>query len=252
MRSLKTWLISVLPDKTLMHLRALDHYLNGEPELRLLRQLSDPRRPALDAGANLGIYSYFLSKRASAVFAYEPNPHLAKRLQAVLPTVRVRVMGLSDQPGERVFTVPVDSSGRLRHELGSVAQSFSGPVERFTVPCVTIDSENLPDLGFLKIDVEQHEREVLRGALQTIVRCRPVVLVEVYPLKYLRPMVEEFQFVLQHGYCAWFSFAGRWLPMENFRAQVHAAPESFGKPGLFMGNNLILFPVEHPLAGSGP
>lgn len=169
-----------------------------------------------------------------------------------MPDVKVRQVALSDQPAELVFSVPIDEHGRQNHELGSVAQSFSGAVESFQVQCITLDSERLEDVGFLKIDVEQHERQVLRGALDTISRCRPVVLIEVYPLKYEQPLRDEFEFVLRMQYAAWFCFAGRWMPMERFDAATHAAAAHFGSPDKFMGNNLIFFPQEHPLAAVGP
>jgi len=252
MKSLKSKLAELLPQSAVMHLRALDHYINGEQELRLLRRLVDPKRQAVDAGANIGTYSYFLSKYASAVYAYEPNPDLAVRLRSLMPTIRVRQVALSDRTADLMFSVPIDATGRPSHELGSVAQTFTGQVQQFPVQCITIDSESLGDVGFIKIDVEQHEREVLRGGLETIDRCRPVMLVEVYPLKYQHPLREEFDFLLRRGYCAWFSFAGKWSSLDEFRAIVHASPEKFGKQGEFMGNNLIFFPKEHPRASLGP
>jgi FkbM family methyltransferase len=252
MKSIKSKLIELLPQSVVMRLRALDHYINGEPELRLLKVLVDPRRKAIDAGANIGTYSYFLRKYATAVYAYEPNPELAATLRAAMPKVTVRQVALSDRPAELVFSVPVDSEGRPCHELGSVAQEFSGQVRQFPVQCITIDSEVLSDVGFIKIDVEQHEREVLRGGLETINRCRPVILIEVYPLKYQRPLQQEFNFILQNDYCAWFLFSGKWAPLETFDASTHAAPEKFGKKGQFMGNNMIFFPKEHPRAKIGP
>ena len=85
-----------------------------------------------------------------------------------MPILKVRQFALSDTQGELIFSVPIDNSGRTHHELGSVAQTFSGQVHKYPVECITIDSEGLNDVGFIKIDVEQHEREVLRGALNTI------------------------------------------------------------------------------------
>lgn len=252
MNLVKSKLAALLPPAALMHLSALDHYVNGEVELRLLGNLVDRRRAAIDAGANIGTYSYFLRRHAAAVHAYEPNPELAQRLRAALPSVRVRQVALSDKAAELTFSIPVDRTGRANHELGSVAQTFAGEVRRFAVECTTIDLEALDDVGFIKIDVEQHEREVLRGGLGTIDRCRPVILVEIYPLKYPRPVPEEFAFLLQKDYRAWFCFGQRWLPLSAFQPAVHAAPERFGEPAGFMGNNLILFPKEHPRAAAGP
>ncbi len=252
MNSIKSMAVSLLPPKAIMHLQAVDHYFNGEQEIRLLRRLVDRKRRAIDAGANIGTYSYFLRKYASEVHAYEPNPALASRLGALLPTIKVHPVALSDRSGELTFTVPISESGRPQHELGSVSQFFDGEVLSQIVQCVTIDSQAIDDVGFIKIDVEQHEREVLHGALQTIEESRPTILVEVYPLKYERSLRDEFAFILKKNYCAWFYFAGSWRPLSSFDPNVHAAPEYFGRPERFMGNNILLFPIEHPRAGTGP
>lgn len=249
---LKATLNRLLPDSALMHLQAVDHYFNGEPEIRVVRLLAEKGKVAIDAGANIGTYSYFLRRRARRVHAYEPNPGLAARLKRLMPDVAVRQVALSSAPGSLQLAIPLDASGRPSHELGSVAQTFSGECVIFTVECITIDSEGLNEVGLIKIDVEQHEREVLRGALQTISRCRPVIFVEVYPLKYEKPLAEEFAFVLDHGYCAWFSFRGKWHPLSDFRRETHALEENFGNADMFMGNNLFMFPKEHPCATLGP
>ena len=133
MHWLKSKIVALLPPVAVMHLRALDHYINGEQELRLLKGLVDPNRLAIDAGANIGTYSYFLRKYTVDVYAYEPNPELAARLRALMPTLKVRQFALSDTQGELIFSVPIDNSGRTHHELGSVAQTFSGQVHQYPV-----------------------------------------------------------------------------------------------------------------------
>jgi hypothetical protein len=120
------------------------------------------------------------------------------------------------------------------------------------VDAVTIDDEALEDVGFIKVDVEQHERQVLRGGLATIRRCRPVLLVELYPLRYARSLPEEVGFLTSAGYCPWFKFAGRWFPMSDFRQDEHARRENWGHEGRFVGNNVIFLPAEHELAKVGP
>src|SRR4029434_5645640 len=47
------------------------------------------------------------------------------------------------------------------------------------VPMATLDSSSEGEFGFIKIDVEGHEQAVLDGAVQTIRRCRPRLLVEI-------------------------------------------------------------------------
>ena len=252
MSSLKTFVKSALPEALLMRMQAVDHYLNGEPELRLVSRLSRKDRDAIDAGANIGTYSYFLRRHARRVIAYEPNPGLAARLQRLLPDVQVRNLALSDRPGEVTLEVPVNSKGQQQHELASIAQHFDGPRDTFAVRAITIDSENFDNIGFLKVDVEQHERQVLGGAMQTIRRCRPVIMTECTPLKYEADLQTVFGFILAEKYVGWFNFGGRWLPFSDLDPQRHLDPARFGVLGGFIGNNLLFFPEELPLARSGP
>lgn len=252
MNPLKSLATALLPETVLMHLRAADHYFNGEEELRLIAKICPRGREAIDAGANIGTYSYFLRKYASRVYAFEPNPDLAKRLGELMPDVKVRNAALSDEPKELVLQVPVEADGSMRHELASVGQKFEGRVAEFRVEGTTIDAENYKNVGFIKIDVEQHERQVLRGSLETIRRCRPAILVEVYPLKYAGTLGEEFAFVTRLDYTAWFSFKGNWHPLTSLDPKVHTVAANFGKQDAFIGNNLFMFPNEHALAKTGP
>ena len=252
MNLLKSTLAAILPERGLLHLRAADHYLNGEHELRLLPVICPTGRAAIDAGANIGSYCYFLRRHASKVYAYEPNPELARRLTQLMPDVDVRNVALSDKSMDLVLHVPTDAAGRAHHELGSVVTEADGPMTEYRVKGITIDSEQLADVGFIKIDVERHEREVLRGALTTIARCRPVMLVEVYPLQYRQSLQETFAFITDLGYSAWFFLDGRWLPLASLDPATHTHSANFGDPKRFIGNNLLFFPSEHRCATTGP
>jgi FkbM family methyltransferase len=252
MNALKHLALQWLPASAIMSLRAYDHYFSGEPELRLLKQLCPAGCVAVDAGANIGVYSYFLRKIAATVYAYEPNPELAAQLNRSLPGVRVRNVALSDREGFLQLHVPVGPDNGTLHELASVAGHLTGPTVDYTVQTVTLDAEKLANVGFIKVDVEQHEREVLRGSVDTLRRCRPVVMVEVYPLRYESALGQEFGALIDMGYAAWFNWEGRWLPLSELRADVHLDPANFGNPKKFIGNNLLLFPSEHPLASKGP
>ncbi|MEQ1800519.1 MAG: FkbM family methyltransferase [Gammaproteobacteria bacterium] len=240
---LKETVKGILPDGILKHLHAADHYINGERELRLLRRVCPPGRTAIDVGANIGTYTYFLQRFTARVHAYEPNPELAGRLLKLFPDVNVRNAAVSDAASTLLLTVPV-RNGRVNHERGSVAQDFSDSenVLTYEVPAVTLDSEDLEDVGFLKIDAEQHEMAVLRGAMRTITRCRPVVLCEVTPLLYPRPLPEMFHALTSAGYKGWFHFAGSYHPFDDFDQERHANRALWKKS--FMGGNVFLFPLE--------
>ena len=60
----------------------------------------------------------------------------------------------------------------------SRVSSANGVIGGQWAPALTIDSLGLDRVGLIKIDVEGAEHDVIRGAAQTIARCRPVVVVE--------------------------------------------------------------------------
>ena len=70
------------------------------------------------------------------------------------------------------------------HALGRSTIEAANPLHRMVdtrdlaVSCKPLDSYGLKDVGFLKIDVEGHELEVLRGAKETLCRSLPSLLVE--------------------------------------------------------------------------
>ena len=252
MNMLKKMIKNAMPERLMLHMQALDHYLHGEAEIRLISQLSPAGRDAIDAGANIGTYTYFLQKHARHVYAFEPNPRLASSLSKMFPHVSVRNLALSDSAGDVVLSIPLDPNGNDLHELASIAQEFDGPIKEFQVKSVTIDSAQFDNVGFLKVDVEQHEREVLRGALETIKRCRPTIMTEVSPLKYDQDLPQVFDFLTEQQYAGWFRFGGRWIPLHDFKRDIHSNSAHFGDKERFMGGNMLFFPTEHALSRSGP
>lgn len=54
-------------------------------------------------------------------------------------------------------------------------QNLKDPIP---VKLMPLDSYNLENIGFIKLDVEGLERDVIRGAIETIKRCRPIITLE--------------------------------------------------------------------------
>lgn len=151
----------------------------------LITGLVPPSRNAIDVGANRGIYTYWMRKRARHVDAFEPQPALASYIRrARLRNVRVHETALSDHAGTAKLLVPGDdglariASSDATDTVSSAAEAELGANTALGVVTRTLDSYNLTDVGFLKIDAEGHELAVLRGANDTILGSRPVVFVE--------------------------------------------------------------------------
>ena len=110
--------------------------------------------------------------------AYEPIPRLHARLVEEFPRVDVRRAALSDHRGEKTF-VDVSDEPALS---GFRERAYSRNVARrqIEVPVEDLDSSLPTDYvpALIKIDVEGAELEVLRGAIGTISRHKPVVVFE--------------------------------------------------------------------------
>jgi FkbM family methyltransferase len=151
----------------------------GEIEVPLLPFIV-PRRLSVDVGANKGALTYILSELSDRVVAYEANPNLVARLRpACGPNVALRHKAVSNSTGTLTFFVPTSSGGEEQPNIGSLKANEAYATREYKVEAVRLDDENLKDVGFIKVDVEGTELDVLHGARNLIERDRPVMMVEI-------------------------------------------------------------------------
>jgi len=151
-------------------------------EKLVLRLLCGKQKAAVDVGANIGTISYFLSKYSRENHAFEINPHIAEKLRrAKLANTKVYEMGLSDSRGSARLRVPLAGFGAVfGNATIETANDLDGrAVSEQELPIAMLDDFGLQDVGLIKIDVEGHELAVLRGAVKTLERDRPSLIVEI-------------------------------------------------------------------------
>jgi FkbM family methyltransferase len=205
---------ALIPGRCYIRYRAAKEWWRGEPEIRLLPTLVDRRRNAVDVGANKGTYSYFMARLARQVYAFEPNPKMFAVLrQTAGRNVTALPLALSDRSGAATLRVPYGRKG-VSNQGSSL--SAAKPMEHFIpleVETRRLDDLGLGDIGFIKIDVEGHEREVLAGAAQTIGRDRPTLLVEIEEAHTGIPLIQSIEWVCGLGYDAYFARDARLQPV---------------------------------------
>jgi FkbM family methyltransferase len=149
----------------------------------------------LDIGANIGIMTVHLSRKAGRggrVFAFEPMPDNLRALQRIiaffkLANVVVINCALGDSDGEVDMVMPVEGMARqqgLSHVLHeTITARNEGILAR--VPVRRLDS--LPELFVasanirgIKMDVENFELFVLEGGRALLEKWRPVVYMELW------------------------------------------------------------------------
>jgi FkbM family methyltransferase len=206
----------------LMHARALSHRWWSEIEEDLLSAVVPPNRCAVDVGAHVGSYTVALSGLSRRVFAFEPDQEMYALLRRAAPAnVEVSNHALSDTSGVRAFRVPV-ADGQRMATLGSLADTALGDTEVRQVVTSVLDRLADVDAGFVKIDVEGHEPEVLAGGRVLMERQRPVVLAEANDPDSLARLV---QFFAPLDYVGFFVLDGVTHPMTDFRPSLQDRSE---------------------------
>lgn len=152
---------------------------SGEAELHVLPDIVPRERLAIDVGANKGVYTHLLAALAAHVHAFEPNPKAYRWLNRALPpNVTPHPLALSNSDGSADLYLPQRGKG-FSNQLGSLSR-MKAKTPHATVPVETrtMDACAFSNVGFIKIDVEGFEMQVLEGARGTIARDKPTLLIE--------------------------------------------------------------------------
>ena len=128
------------------------------------------RRRALDIGAHVGFWSDWLAPHFARIDAFEPHPLMQRcfATNVTQPNVTLHPVGLADVPMQVAMVLDPFNSGMSHVDL-----SQSGGI-----PLARVDDFTFDDVDFIKLDTEGFETRVLSGARETLLRCRPLVLLE--------------------------------------------------------------------------
>ncbi len=130
-----------------------------------------------DCGCNIGNHSVFFAKvcHACHVISFDPQPLCAaacKRnmeLNGVsnISTVIQKALGKEIGYANLAQEIP-GNCGMTRYKVDDIG----------SIPMITIDSLNLSQLDFMKIDIEGGQLDLLIGAQATIKKCHPTIWIE--------------------------------------------------------------------------
>jgi FkbM family methyltransferase len=151
----------------------------------LLKYLASGKRCILDVGANVGLSSLLLAENNKAkIFAFE-----ASEESCILALEHARINGVSDRltivnsllADRSGYSIPFywehTSAGASINE-GYLGHRFAIQKSTLSIDDFVTHSKIAPDL--IKMDIEGAEHLALSGALQTIKKFKPLVLVELH------------------------------------------------------------------------
>lgn len=125
---------------------------------------------AVDGGAHQGIWSRELLNHFNRVYAFEPQVDNFNKLIFLNNRVNFSAyfFALGDKQKKR-FMAPGEKNTGQYHVV-DVGENL--------ISVEPLDSFGLRDVGFIKLDVEGYELFALKGAIRTIKRDKPVILLE--------------------------------------------------------------------------
>ena len=143
----------------------------------LLEYIPRSGRTAIDIGSARGVWTYTLAHRFSKVVAFDPIQWIpvlgvenVEFYNRALWSVSSRILITSY--GKADWTSAVFGYGEY--------YDSAVPTSSFWFDAITLDSLGIKDVDFIKIDTEGSEYEVIKGALQTIRKYHPAMVIEIH------------------------------------------------------------------------
>lgn len=128
---------------------------------------------AVDVGANVGLWSKPLTKVFNHVISFEP-------LEQVYSCLERNVKGLNIEIHKHALG-SVNDKVEMVYDAENTGSSFVSEIGKGSIDIKRMDDLDLPKFGLLKIDCEGHELEVIKGGEQTILKYKPIIVVEQHP-----------------------------------------------------------------------
>ena len=128
---------------------------------------------AVDVGANVGFWSVPLSDKFEKVISFEPIAQVYECLvenTKNLSNIKLNnfALGSENKNVNMVFDSSNTGNSYIDGNPGNIKVK-------------KLDDSFMPKFGLIKIDCERHELEVLKGAVNTLLKYKPIVVVEQQP-----------------------------------------------------------------------
>ena len=199
--------------------------------LRLYKKIINQGDTVVDVGANIGAHTLPFAQLVGprgTVAAFEPtkfafsklkrnlslNPSLAQSIRPF--QVLLQANEKTPVPKKIYSSWPLDNPVQAHAVHGGVLKETSG-AQTSTIDQMILHI-GLNRLDFIKLDVDGHEPEVLNGALSSIQKFKPFILLEWAPYLYKDKkgiLIKNLQYLKRIGYCAYPLGCNKPYPIED-------------------------------------
>lgn len=139
--------------------------------MKLWIKICEESQTIIDIGANTGVYSLVAKtvNPKAKVYSFEPHPMFFKMMRE-----NISLNGFDIVPFEKAIS---DTNAAV------TIDDYAGRSSSLTIPSVTLDTfitqNSIGKIDLIKIDVETHEPQVLRGFSRFFSQYKPTLLIEI-------------------------------------------------------------------------
>ena len=183
-----------IPESFLLKRRA-ERYLQKktEPEICILDDIVLKDRASIDIGVYKGIYSYHLLNCSEFVYSFEANSLLIDKIKKSFKNVdniKIENLAISSSRGVTELRIPFrdkksEYDYEQKYKLGIASIHSANELDNQSYHSINVEKITLDEypfkhkIGFIKIDVEGHELDIIRGAKKLLERDKPNLLIEI-------------------------------------------------------------------------
>lgn len=175
-----------------------------EPELLYLNQVLKPDSTFIDIGTNKGIYLYQAEKviTTGRIIGFEPNKKLVAFCSHLFKKAKVYPFAVSSKSGISVLNIPKKGNG-LQDTRASL-EALGDDVEKIEIETIVldhwVDQQKITKIDLIKIDVEGHEFDSVKGCEAILKTIRPIFIIEIELRHAKYPIDDIFNFITAFGY----------------------------------------------------
>lgn len=185
-------------------------YLGEHHQVRFLGHLVQPTHTCIDIGANLGYFSLPLSKLVGEngkVYSVEPVKQFREVLQGNVrrfqaSNIEVMPYALGEVDGQEVEMATPVVDGVVRHGRTEVVEAEKQGDIHATHKATMRTPQSLfaqiPEIHFIKCDVEGYETKILPQLMPLIKKHLPILEIEIDPLDHKKEIIALLQPIGYH------------------------------------------------------
>ena len=174
------------------------------PNPELVELIVKGGKTFVDIGSNIGFFSLIASRYFDQIISFEPTVETINSFRRNISLNKIKniclePIGLSDIEGQMILNEnPLNMGGNSFEEMDRemVQSSHRDDWVSYNVDVLTLDNymstNSIEAIDLIKIDVENHEPNVVRGAINTLKKFRPLVYMEIGGKKtFLEEIIKE-------------------------------------------------------------